>query len=151
MTSYVLRFFPELRGETVCVGLARGAEGRALVGSPRIWLNPRGLTYHTIAHELVHVLQGRTEIPGGERSCDVFALARHPSLADARPSYVRVPRWAFDARGRPLPRVSRTLTATALDALERRRAGRRRYIRWFELEVERRLRSATLLCSSTPR
>jgi hypothetical protein len=139
MVTYVLRHFPELQGTTLRVGLTRGADGRAAVGKPEIWLNPRGLSYHTIAHELVHVLQGPGRIPCGERSADLFALARHHTLVDTRPTYVRVPSRAFDHRNRPLPGVARLVWETAREAVGRRAAGQRRYIAWFEGEVARRL------------
>jgi hypothetical protein len=142
MAAYVLRFFPELACQTIEVGITRGAEGRALVGEPRIWLNPRGLCHHTIAHELIHVLQGRDDIPAGERSCDVYSLARDHTLVDARPAYLQLPDGAFDARRRPLPGVPSLLTRLAREAIERRRLGNRRYITWFENEVWRTVKGS---------
>jgi hypothetical protein len=145
MVSYVLRFFPELQGETVVVGATRGVEGRAVVGAPRIWLNPRGLSYQTIAHELVHVLQGRDGIPTGERSCDIYAIARDHTLVDMRPAYLKLPSDAFEPKGRPLPGVAQILTQSAREAIEGRSRGRRRYISWFECEAAGRLISASLI------
>jgi hypothetical protein len=145
MVSYVLRFFPELHGETIQVGVTRGAEGRAVVGAPRIWLNPRGLSYQTIAHELIHVLQGRDGIPSGERSADIFAVARDHTVVDIRPAYLKLPSTAFDAQRRPLPGVAQVLTEAARDAIERRAKGHRRYINWFEKEASRRLIMESLI------
>jgi hypothetical protein len=139
MVSYVLRFFPELRDETISVGVTQGADGRAVVGEPRIWLNPRLLSYHTIAHELVHVLQGRFGIPSGERSCDLFAVARDHTLVDVRPSYLKIPVSAFDAEHKPLGGVAQVITVTAQEAIEKRSTGYRRYISWFEGQIPERL------------
>ncbi|MBU1699252.1 MAG: hypothetical protein KJ927_19970 [Candidatus Eisenbacteria bacterium] len=139
MVSYVLRYFPELHESVVRVGVTRGAAGRAVVGEPQIWLNPRNLSYQTIAHELIHVLQGREGVPNGERSCDLFSLARHHTLIDARPAYLKLPSRAFDLRHRPLPSVAPLMYATACEAVEKRCAGYRRYITWFENEIAKRV------------
>jgi hypothetical protein len=137
--DYVRRFFPELEGETITVGLTRAASGMAVPGGSRIWLNPSRLSHHTIAHELTHLLQRRDlGIPSGEKACDVFSLARHWTLNDERPSYVRVPGSLCDERGSVSERIGRLLFDLALDALARREQGHRHYIAHFEREVERR-------------
>lgn len=137
--EYVRRFFPELDGETITVGLTRAASGMAVPGGSRIWLNPSRLSHHTIAHELTHLLQRRDlGIPSGEKACDVFSLARHWTLNDERPSYVRVPRSLCDERGAVSERIGRLLFELAIDALARREQGHRRYLAHFEQEVERR-------------
>ncbi len=136
--DYVRRFFPELEGETITVGLTRAASGMAIIGGSRIWLNPSRLSYHTIAHELIHLLQLRNlGIPAGERACDVFSLARHWTLNDDRPSYVRVPLSLMDGRGTASEAVARLLFDVANEALARRSRGQRRYIAFFEQEIER--------------
>jgi hypothetical protein len=137
--GYVRRFFPELDSETITVGLTRAASGMAVPGGSRIWLNPSRLSYHTIAHELIHLLQGRDlGFPGGEKSCDVFSLARHWTLNDERPSYVRVPLAVIDGREAVSEAVARLLYDLATEALARREQGHRHYIAYFEHEVERR-------------
>lgn len=137
--DYVRRFFPELDGETITVGLTRAASGMAVPGGSRIWLNPSRLSHHTIAHELIHLLQRRElGIPSGEKACDVYSLARHWTLNDDRPSYVRVPRSLCEENGAVSERVGRALFEIALDALDRRAQGHRNYIAYFEREVERR-------------
>jgi hypothetical protein len=136
--DYVRRFFPELEGETITVGLTRAASGMAVIGGSRIWLNPSRLSYHTIAHELIHLLQMRNlGIPAGERACDVFSMARHWTLNDDRPSYVRVPLVFADGRNPPSEAAARTLFAVANEALARRNSGQRQYIAFFEREIER--------------
>src|SRR6266571_3116777 len=63
---------------------------------PRIRLRPARptnptLTY-TIPHALTHLLQVPLRlVPGGERSCDLFAMARAGDRFLVPPGYVRVP------------------------------------------------------------
>lgn len=137
--DYVRRYFPELSGETITVGLTRAASGMAIPGGTRIWLNPSRLSYHTIAHELVHLLQMRDlGIPSGERACDVFSLARHWTLNDDHPSYVRVPVALLDRKGRLSDPEARLVYEVACEALSRRSNGLRRYLAFFEAELEHR-------------
>jgi hypothetical protein len=129
---YVRRFFPELDGLALKIGLTRTAAGLAELEGDRLWLNPNRLSLHTIAHELVHLLQGRGLVPHGERSCDLFALAREVTLVDAMPAYLRVPGALADQRGWLKPGVAPVLHRIAVEAAARRERGERRYLRWFE-------------------
>jgi len=136
--DYVRRYFPELEGETITVGLTRAASGMAVPGGTRIWLNPSRLTYHTIAHEMIHLLQRRDlGIPGGEKACDVFSLSRHWTLNDDRPSYIRVPVDLLDDRGRLADAHARLVFSVAREAVVRRGHGMRNYISFFECELAR--------------
>lgn len=140
MVSYVRRYFPELDQETVTVGLTRAASGMAVPGGTRIWLNPSRLSYHTISHELLHLLQCRNlDIPAGEKACDVFSFARHWTLNDERPSYVKVPRQIVDERGRFNEAAAKMLFAVAREAVTQRSRGLRNYISFFEAELVRRV------------
>ena len=134
---YVRRFFPELDDLVLKVGLTRRAAGFADLEGLTLWLNPRKLSLQTIAHELVHLLQGRGLVPGGERSCDVFALARDVSLVDAMPYYLEIPANLADREGWLRPGAARRLHDLAREAVARRSAGHRQYIRWFETEAQR--------------
>jgi hypothetical protein len=127
-------FFPELAARPVRFGLTRQAQGMACLEDFAIWLNPHHLTHHTIAHELTHLLQELGEVPHGERSCDVFALARDPSLNDMQPNYLDLPDRIFESY-RPLPGWPERLFGLARESLRRRAAGRRRYIMWFEQAI----------------
>lgn len=130
---YARRFFPEFEGATIKIGLTQSAAGMAVPGSRELWLNPSQVSYHTIAHELVHLLQSRElGVPQGEKSCDVFALARHWTLNDVCPGYVRVPIPLLDGRGMFTDTGARLTFATALEAVGRRHQGMRNYITWFE-------------------
>jgi hypothetical protein len=134
---YVRRYFPELDGETIKVGLTKSASGMAVPGSNELWLNPTHITYHTIAHELVHLLQGREAgVPQGERSCDVFSLARHWTLNDVCPSYVKVPHTLMDTRGVLSEEAARLVFDVASEAVRRRHNGMRNYITFFETRLD---------------
>jgi hypothetical protein len=141
---YARRFFPELDGCALRVGLTRRAAGLAEPEGQTLWLNPRKLALHTIAHELTHLLQGRRLIPSGERSCDLFALARDASLVDVLPCYLELPPGLADGRGWLRPGAGRLLHDLAREAVARRARGRRRYIRWFEEAVGLRWQSGLL-------
>ena len=134
----VRSFFPELDGTGIKVGLTRRAAGFAAKEEPHIWINPRRLTRHTIAHEFVHLLQFRGLIPTGERSADLYALARHPVLADDLPCYLRIPRSLATADAASRAVAPGLLYSVAVEALERRGEGLRTYLLWFEEEISRR-------------
>ncbi len=136
MVRFALRFFPELEGRSLKIGIARGAHGYASLEEPAIWLNPRGLSYQTIAHELVHLLQARGLVPMGERSCDVYSLARDSLLVDAAPVYLTIPDAFVTPKGGLVDGAPRILHRTAREALGLRERGERRYIRWFEQRLE---------------
>lgn len=142
-----LHFFPELDGIALKVGLTRAAAGFASMESDHIWLNPHRLSRHTVAHEFVHLLQRRGLVPRGEKSCDLFALARHPDLADDIPAYAKVPitlhrTWCTTPASGRAAVMGRLLYETARDSVARRDAGSRRYIAWFESELARRWEDA---------
>lgn len=136
--EFVRRFFPELADGTVRVGLARK---RGVLGwgsldpaRPGVWVRPRRLSYFTIAHEFTHLLQARRLLPGGERACDLWALARSPLLIDAPPGYLRLP-GSLRRRGRFDPEQATVLCQAARRAIAARERGERRYLLLFEREV----------------
>lgn len=136
--EFVRRFFPELDGCTIRVGLAlkRGVLGWGSLDPdrPGIWIRPRRIEHFTIAHELTHLLQARKLVPRGERACDLWALARSPLLVDAAPSYLRVPH-LLRRRGAMNPAVASLLCGAARRAIAARERGDRRYLFGFEAEV----------------
>jgi hypothetical protein len=134
----VRTFFPELDGLTLKVGLTRRAAGLASREEPWIWVNPLRLTRHTVAHEMVHLLQAKGLAPAGEKSADLYALARHPLLADDLPCYLVTPkklRSTWQEESKTLPSL---LHRIACESLVRRAAGERNYLQWFERELARR-------------
>jgi len=138
---YVKTFFPELRGKTITIGLTRAAKGLAVAGGAEIWFNPSRLSFHTISHELTHLLQGRTGLPTGEKSCDVFSLARHWTLNDSVPNYVSIPKTLIDENERYSEASATLIFAVASEAVQKRSLGLRNYIAWFETELARRVQS----------
>jgi hypothetical protein len=139
---YVETFFPELKGRTLRIGLTRSANGLAVAGGTEIWFNPAGLSHHTIAHEFTHLLQGRPGLPTGERSCDVFCLARHWTLNDAVPNYVRIPKTLVDEKERLAEAGAKLIFTVASEAVHNRSKGLRNYIAWFESELAVRAQAA---------
>ncbi len=133
---YVRRFFPELDGKTIKIGLTRAASGMAIMGGHEIWLNPSAVSYHTISHEFVHLIQNTARgVPQGERSCDVFSMARDWTLNDVPPSYVSVPMDLLDLGGRLSQHGARMTFQAAREAVNKRGEGLRQYITYFELRV----------------
>ncbi len=136
--EFVRRFFPELKGCTIHVGLAqkRGVLGWGSLDPerPGVWVRPRRLDYFTIAHEFTHLLQARKLVPMGERSCDVYALARSPLVIDRAPGYLKLPR-RLRGRGRLDHSDATLLHQAARRAIENRDRGDRRYLMRFEREV----------------
>jgi hypothetical protein len=142
----VRRFFPELRDVTIKVGITRAASGMAVPGGYEIWLNPNHPSYHTIAHEMVHLLQMRDpDIPQGERSCDVFSLARDWTLNDVNPSYVKVPASLLTPDASLRPEGARLVHRVAADAVARRANGLRNYIAYFESRLRELVDSHALV------
>lgn len=136
--EFARRFFPELEGLTIRIGLAqkRGVLGWGSLdpARPGIWVRPRRLHLFTIAHEFTHLLQARELVPRGERSCDVYALARTPLLIDSPPSYLKLPRAL--RRPKPTPEQAYLLCDLARRAIAAREAGDRRYLQHFEQWLE---------------
>jgi len=132
--EFVRRFYPELEGTTVRVGMAlkRGVLGWGSLDPerPGVWVRPRQLQLFTIAHEYTHLLQARGLVPRGERQCDLWALARSPLLIDSPPNYLKLPRAL--KRGRPTNDQAHALCAAAREAIAARDAGDRRYLARFE-------------------
>lgn len=152
--EFVRRFFPELDGSTVRLGLARkpGVLGWGSLDpdQPGIWVRPKRLDYFTVAHEFTHLLQARRLVPAGERQCDLYALARSPLLVDTPPGYLRLPR-GLRARRRLTVAQSAFLCEAARRALAAREAGERRYLLRFEQEAAAAWRAGALADPGRPR
>lgn len=133
---YVRRFFPELDGRRLRVGITRSAAGLAVPGGDEVWIHPSQTSYQSLAHEFVHLLQGKNGIPAGERSCDVFALARHWTLNDSPPFYVRLPVGFQTTDGKIRPECARLIYEIARRAVEMRKTGMRNYISYFEKTLD---------------
>jgi len=152
--EFVRRFFPELDGCTVRLGLARkpGVLGWGSLDpdQPGIWVRPKRLDYFTVAHEFTHLLQARRLVPAGERQCDLYALARSPLVVDAPPSYLKLPR-SLRAKRRLTVSQSAFLCDAARRALAAKDAGERRYLLRFEADVSAAWRAGVLGEPARPR
>ena len=122
-----LRWFPELNGTEIRVGVTRAADGIAVIDERvvRFDLRYRIPSRYTIAHELTHLLQGLGIVPHGEVACDLWTLARHPSFLDEPPCYLPLPE-SVRARWR----LHRASVRAICHAALRRRAHHRHYIPW---------------------
>jgi hypothetical protein len=150
MIERSLRYFPELHGKTITVGLTRKHLGSASISYRSgaisrliIRLRVRKVSYQTIGHELTHLVQGlahgdrstprsaaRSRIPSGEKQCDIWTLARHPLFCDDPPTYLRLPRIVRDQ----WPRYAEPVRTLCVAAIEKRQS-HRLYIRWLESQI----------------
>ena len=107
----------------------------------RIDIDPRPFTPDTnyllpsvLAHETMHALQYvDRKIPYGERSCDIYMLARLPTkfYPYEREFYVKVPQKILSTN-------PERIKETAKKAIALRNSGTRNYIVWFENELDSR-------------
>ncbi len=144
MLQASLRQFPELQRRTITVGYTRAHLGSALI--PRdvaaeltIRVKVRRLTYNTIGHELTHLVQGLSHlddpaanerIPGGEKQCDIWTLARSELFCDDAPTYLKLP----PAIRANWPQYAKPIRTLCLAAIEKR-ATYRLYINWLEEQI----------------
>ena len=131
----VLDHFPELKGQRynkLKVGYTEAYGGNAIDDGGFYIRLQADAPKNTIAHELTHHVQFAGHIPGGEKACDLYTLARDVSFADDRPCYLEMPlmmrlefnSWAVIAH------------EMAKEALRRRDVGLRTYIQWWEHTME---------------
>ncbi len=128
--------FPELEGQTVKVGITINVDGKADTKSKAVYFKSRNVSYYVIGHELTHLLQEMGKVPKGERSCDIYTLARRIDFCDEAPTYVKVPRRLLDERGFIRKEFRGMVHETAKTAVTMRELGRRNYISWFEKTLE---------------
>ncbi len=150
MVQRSLGYFPELQGATITIGYTRKHLGSATVIYRKhklhqlvVRLRVRKVTYHTIGHELTHLVQGLgwgersgarsiapDRIPTGETQCDIWTLARDPLFLDDPPTYIKMPR-RIRERWSDYAESVRDLCIAAID----KRHTQRQYIRWLEQEI----------------
>jgi len=149
--NVISNFFPEMKKD-IRIGITKAYDGLAFQsdeGKVKLMLDVRKRrdgsgkypTYWTMAHELMHLAQFNSRgIPGGERACDIHALARlPPRYIDDSPSYLVVPR---GLRGEWRPAAATMAHGLAVKAITLRANGLRRYASWWESEFERLWRDA---------
>ena len=150
MLQRSLGYFPELKDAAITIGYTRKHLGSATVIYRKgelyrliVRLRVRKVTYHTIGHELTHLVQGLAygerfgtrradpdRIPTGETQCDIWTLARDPLFLDDPPTYIKMPR-IMRQRWPDYAESVRELCIAAID----KRHTQRQYIRWLEQEI----------------
>ncbi len=150
MVQRALGYFPELMDAAITIGYTRKHLGSATVIYRRgelhkliIRLRVRKVTYHTIGHELTHLVQGLSygerygtrstdphRIPSGETQCDIWTLARDPLFLDDPPTYIKMPRTMREH----WPDYADSVRELCIAAIAKRHT-QRQYIRWLEQEI----------------
>ncbi len=150
MVQRSLGYFPELKDAAITIGYTRKHLGSATVIYRRgelyrliVRLRVRKVTYHTIGHELTHLVQGLAygerfgtrsavpdRIPTGETQCDIWTLARDPLFLDDPPSYIKMPRMMRER----WPDYAESVRELCIAAIDKRHT-QRQYIRWLEQEI----------------
>jgi hypothetical protein len=149
MVQRALGHFPELKDAAITIGYTRKHLGSATVIYRKqelyrliIRLRVRKVTYHTIGHELTHLVQGLayghrgahsadpSRIPVGETQCDIWTLARDPLFLDDPPTYIRMPRLMREH----WPDYADSVRELCIAAIGKRHT-QRQYIRWLEQEI----------------
>ena len=147
-TAYLLDFqeklektltkFPELKADHIhvgilsyfgCVAIARTNEKDRIKIS---YNTSNKATYLTFGHELTHFVQRLGTIPHGEKSCDIWTLARDPLFLDRPPFYLRIPQTIRDAWAI----YADTVRTLCIEAIEQRANGRRQYIVLLEKQIK---------------
>lgn len=130
----IARYFPELRGKTLTLGYISSGGGNASKSKMKIGLDPKTKIYsnNLIGHELTHLIQGNG-IPNGEKACDLWTMIRHPDLNDKPPHYLFLG-WTIRENWEKYKDFVRE---KAIEAIELRKSGLRRYIKWFENEMKK--------------
>ena len=152
MVQRSLGYFPELKDAAITIGYTRKHLGSATVIYRKgelhrliIRLRVRKVTYHTIGHELTHLVQGLAygerfgtrsadpdRIPTGETQCDIWTLARDPLFLDDPPTYIKMPRIMRER----WPDYADSVRELCIAAIDKRHT-QRQYIRWLEQEIRR--------------
>ena len=131
----VMGYYPELTDQDIVFFWKPNVgcyAGQYVPESRQVNIAPAGDQDYTIAHELTHAVQFifRT-LPYGERSCDLWTIARSHKLIDRNPPYLAVPKCMIDG---DKPYLMHSL---AKEAIRKRSEGMRHYIVWFESELRR--------------
>jgi hypothetical protein len=139
LNSTMANVFPELRGVILRIENCKASghvasyewHTRRIEMQFRFFEKDKGNTLpFVLAHETMHAVQWiRRAVPYGERSCDIFTLARLPLglFPTKKAFYVKVPQSMLSNPER--------IRETAKEAITLRKSGLRFYIAWFENEL----------------
>lgn len=132
----VIPLFPELDCDEIRFGCCYTAMANAQFSDLpliKIGFNPKYsfVYYNTLGHELTHIAQRvGVGIPHGEKSCDVWTLARNDLFLDGPPGYLEIPR-SILAEWKTMGSQVRKLCIQAIQIRETER----RYIKWLEAQI----------------
>jgi len=137
MTTECLNEFPELNPKEIkfsytknfaCAMTLKATEGRFNIG-----YNPKyPLFYHVLGHELMHFAQEFGDVPHGEKSCDVYTLARSELFTDRPPGYLPIPSAIIDN----WPYYAIDIRNLCIQAIEVRKTNKQ-YIKWVTKEIQK--------------
>lgn len=127
----VLTLFPELDGVPIRFRYSSKLKcAYALHSRGLITFSVPEPPYQTIGHEIMHEVQcQRLGVPYGERSCDLYTIARACMLSDQMPYYLRTP---FDGHVYLFMELRYEAFKLAREAIAKRSGGLRNYISWWE-------------------
>lgn len=131
-------FFPELNPKivkfglrTTCVASANTYQFKDNQDSMSFGINPVDpLKFYIMGHELTHFLQAISDIPAGEKQCDVWTLAKSDLFLDKPPRYIDI---SSDIR-KDWDSYKDEIRRLAIEAIEMRKS-ERRYIFWLEGKI----------------
>ena len=131
----VLAKLREMQGKNIIVGITKNGAGYASFEDFKININPDSRLYslNTIAHEFTHLLQGFTEIPHGEKACEIWTYVKDEMFLDDAPVYLQTPESVI----KDWDRYKLQIRALCIEAIEKRKKGLRRYISWLENEIKK--------------
>lgn len=130
--------FPELHPKIIKFGLRSRATAIAHTYEFKnnqdfilIGINPvEYIYYYILGHELTHFVQKITDIPAGEKQCDVWTIKRSELFTDRHPHYIDIPVAVikdWDAHKVKIRKL-------CIEAVKVRK-NKRRYIQWLEEKI----------------
>ena len=133
-----ISLFPELNPKTVkfglrntCVASANTYQFKDNRDFMLFGVNPVDpLKFYTMGHEITHFLQAISDIPAGEKQCDVWTIARDELFLDKPPRYIDIPtviRKDWDS-------YKDEIRSLVIEAIEMRKS-ERCYIFWLEGKI----------------
>lgn len=133
-----ISLFPELNPRTVKFGLRTTCVASASTYQFEdnrdfmlFGVNPVDpLKFYTMGHELTHFMQVISDIPAGEKQCDVWTIAKSDLFLDKPPRYIDI----STAIRKDWNLYRDEIRRLSIEAIEMRKS-ERRYIFWLEGKI----------------
>lgn len=137
MTLECLKEFPELHPKVIkfsyTSNFACAMTLKATEDTYNIGYNPNeSLYYGVLGHELMHFAQLYGKIPHGEKSCDVFTMARSELFMDHPPCYLIKGNEVYDNWSK----YAADVRQLCIQAIEVRKTNKQ-YIKWVTKEIRK--------------